>query len=291
MVLYDGHGEDPWVVEIGGNPVHVTDLIRLDAARGRGLLVTDRPAHDFHRAAGLYSLAVYRKTAALMLTLRNLVGHEIFDEALRTYADRHRFGHPEGADLERTLVEVIGARVPLAEASDELPGSGAVELDVVQFLEQGLRTTAEVDFALRDLHNVVAPGDAGYRRDESGALVGGDPPDARPVDDRDHAELDAFVVVARPGTFVVPVMIEVELDGGELRRVWWDGREPTTVIAFPGRRLVRAGVDPDGLLVLETRRLDNHRFAGPAPRDEGPPADLDELGQALVLSLLGGVGP
>jgi hypothetical protein len=263
-------------------------------------LVVDRPAHDFHRASGLYSLAAYRKTAALMLTLRNLVGHATFDEALRTYADRHRFGHPEGADLERTLVEVIGARVPLAAPSDDVPGSVAVELDVAAFLEQALRTTAEVDFALRDIHNVVAPGDAGYHRNESGQLVGGDPPDdngshapsgLNGLEQRDAAELDAFVVVSRPGALVVPVEIEVELDDGTRERLWWDAREATTVLSFPGRRVVRAGVDPDGLLVLETRRLDNHRYAERPPRDEGPAADLDELAQALMLSVLGGVGP
>lgn len=291
MALYDWHGADPWIVKIAGNEVSVSDLMRLDTARGRGVLLVDTAADAFHRAEGLYSLAAYRKTAATMMTLRNLAGAERFDEALRTYADRHRFGHPEGADLERTLVEVIGATVPLAEPSDELPGSVAVDLDVKSFLEQALRTTDEVEFAVRDIHNVVAPADAGWHRDESGALVGGAAPDATPLEQREASEFDGYVVVGRSGAFAVPVEIEVELDDGSRRRVWWDGREATTVVAFPGHRVVRAAVDPDGLLVLETRRLDNHRYAERPPRDEGPASDLEELGQALVLSVLAGVGP
>jgi hypothetical protein len=227
-----------------------------------------------------------------MMTLRSLVGAAKFDDALRTYADRYRFRHPEGADLERTLLEVIGAKVKLAEASEALPGSGAVELDVGEFLEQGLRGTAEVEFAMLSVQNVVAPASAGYHRDSSGALVGGDAPDDTPIEDREPSEFDGFVVVKRPGAFVVPVEIEVELDDGSLHRVWWDGREATATIVFHGHRVVRAGVDPDGLLVLESRRIDNHLYAERPARDaDGPASDLDELGQALMLSVLAGVGP
>ena len=97
--------------------------------------------------------------------------------------------------------------------------------------------------------------------------------------------------MGRPGGFALPVEVEVEFADGETERVWWDGRRPAAVIRFPGRRVVRAGVDPDGLLVLETQRRNNHRYARRPDKSEGPPADLDEVGQAMMLSILGGLGP
>ena len=291
MTLYDWWGEDPWIFKIAGHNLYATDLMRLDTARGKGVLVVDRSADDFARLEGLYSLSVYRKTAALMVTLRNLVGHERFDEALRTYGERYRFRHPVGSDLERTLVEVIGARVELGAPDEALPGSGIVELDVAAYLDQGLRTPKDVDFDLRDIDNLPAIGDAGYHRNEAGQLVGGGAPDLTPVRDRDSSTVDGHVVIGRPGGFAVPVEVEAEFDDGTTQRVWWDGARTSTVLKFPGRRVVRAGIDPDNLLTIETKRINNHRYAERPESEDGPPADLDEVGQALMLTILGGLGP
>ena len=52
MTLYDWWGEDPWIFKIAGHHLYTTDLMRLDTARGRGVLVVDRSADDFARLEG-----------------------------------------------------------------------------------------------------------------------------------------------------------------------------------------------------------------------------------------------
>jgi hypothetical protein len=292
LVLMDRHREDdPWVALLAGRPLHLSDGMRLDMRRTGGLDIVDQPADAYSPLLGTYGGVVYRRTAALMLTLRNLAGHDQFDEALRTYAERWRFRHPTGADLEDALVETLGRRVLLAQAHPELPDSGPVHLDVRDVLEQGLRTAREVDFAVREVTNRSLPGDAGWHRDETGELVGGAAPQRVPLAELPDDRIEGIVVVQRTGDFRIPVEVEIEFADGTRTRLIWDGRARHTTLRFAGRRVVWAGIDPDRKLLLETERLHNNRWAPEhAPRD--PIArSVAGFGQAAALAVLGGLGP
>jgi hypothetical protein len=292
LVLMDRHqDDDPWLVRVAGQPLRLSDGMRLDMRRSGGLDPVDQPADAFSPLLGTYGGVVYRRTAALMLTLRNLAGAEAFDEALRTYAERWRFRHPTGADLEDVLVEILGRRVPLAEVHPELPGSGPVSLDVREFLDQGLRTTREVDFAVREVTNRAATGDAGWHRDESGALVGGAAPSRDPVRALPDDRVEGIVVVQRTGDFLVPVELEVEFADGSRTRVFWDGRARYTTLRFAGRRVTRVGIDPDRTLLLELDRSNNNRWAPGHEAGDPIARSVAGFGQAASLAVLGGLGP
>ena len=292
LVMMDRHQErDPWIALLAGQPLRMSDGLRLSARTSSGLLAVDLPADAFPSVLNVYGDLVYRRTAALMLTLRNLVGEEAFDAALRTYAERWRFRHPTGADLEDVLIEAIGRHVPLAEAHPEVPGSGPVSLDVQAVLDQGLRTAREVDFSLRQVTNRPLPGDTGWHRDETGTLVGGAAPPRVPLAELPDSRIEGLIVVQRKGDFEIPVEVEVEFADGERTRVVWDGRARHTVLRFAGRRVVRATLDPDRKLLLELERLGNNRWA-PGHEERDPIArSMAGFGQAAALALLGGIGP
>ncbi|MCA9692627.1 MAG: M1 family metallopeptidase [Myxococcales bacterium] len=287
LVVLDSE-PDPWAARLGNQLFYLEDLIRA-AVGGRSDLDPVDASSDTYRAVNdNYGTTVYRKTAALMLTLRNLVGHAAFDQALRTYADRFRFRHPRGEDLVRTLVEGLGERRQVTPANDGGPG---VLLDVRDYLTQGLATVDRVDFRVDAIKHRRAQGQHGWHRDEHGVLIGGDAPEdaGASVATLDDAAVEGVVAVVREGEFRVPVVLEVEFKDGTRERKTWDGQDRYVIYTWPGRRLVSATVDPDGLLVLESNVLNNTQRVGEAKRDDGLTAPVGDAVEALELAILGGM--
>jgi hypothetical protein len=292
LALADRYGPDPMVVELAGVPLTLSQAGRLLAMSGSPSYPIDTDADGFAPYTGEYSRVVYRRTASLLATLRTLAGQERFDAAMRAYTDRFRFRHPRGEDFVAVLIEEIGRFVPLAQADPELGDSSAVQLDVADFLRQGLETTHDVGFAVFATRNRRRPGDAGWHRNAQGDLVGGEAPDFTAVQQREDADVEALVIVQRTGDFTVPVEVDVEFADGEHERLWWDGRSRLRELRWPGRRVVSASVDPDGRLLMEADRTDNHRFAPASIRSRrGPAQDLGDLAEAITLTLLLGGGP
>lgn len=288
LAMMDRFGEDPWLVRILSQQLRLSDLLRA-GIRGRGLWEpVDRPARAFSSTARNYGATVYGRVGALMLTLRNLAGAPAFDAAFRVYAERMRFRHPRGEDLEAILVAELGPTVNVAG-----PDEPAADLDVEAYLDQALRTTREVDFEVVSVFNRRRAGTAGWRRDADGRLTGGEPPPDLDVEleDLDDAEVEGVVVVRRAGAFEVPVALRVDFADGGVERLTWDAREYVEVFAWPGRRVRRATLDPDGALLLEGDRLDNVADARGVAEDDGAGALLGNLLQAVSLVLMGSLGP
>lgn len=291
LALEDWYGDDPWIARFAGHEFPLSAMLRTEMSRSEATGVVDRDAAAFEPEVGSYGVLTYRRTAAVMLTLRHLVGHEAFDAALKRYALRYRFAHPTGDDLRSTLIEELGAKVLVGRPDPDQPRSEPVALDVGRFFDQGLRSAKTVDFALLSVKNRRKVGSGGWHRNEEGVLVEGDPPSTEPVSELPDEEIEGVVVVHRPGDFVVPVEVEVEFaDGSTTRRVW-DGQERIGVLEFPGRRVRRAAVDPDGKLLLESKRRNNNRWASGSQPDRSLANTVGGLTEAAALASLVGVGP
>lgn len=279
-LVLDDADDGAWAIRVLGHELDVGDLLRLDMGQLDGVGVVDLPADGFRNADGLYGRVVYRKTAAVMRTLRNLVGHDAFDDAMRTYATRFRFTHPTPEDLIATLA----AELTSDPAS---PGQVAlgddVQLDVRAWLQQGLRTPRGVAFAVRWVENRRVEGSGGFHRDDDGQWS------ETPVeDDRD---VEGLIVLERSGSFATPVQVEVTFDDADPVRVWWSGDAPTLIRTFPGRRVRSVHIDPDRHLELESERYDNHRYARRSERPTTATSDLSDLTEALMHAAMLGVGP
>lgn len=286
MVFADWHGPSAWVARLGGQAISEPELVRLSLLRGADLDPVASPADAFLEVTGGYGVTVYRKTAAIMHTLRALAGADAFDEALRAYALRWRFRHPRGEDLEDALIEGLGATLTFPSGS----AAGPVHMDVARFLEQALRSVDVLDFGISRVENRRRIGDAGWRVDEEGDLVETPRPETWPkLTALADAEIEGVVVVERRGAMRLPVELEVEDVHGEAQRLTWDGQDRYRVFVFPGRRLRRAELDPDHKLVLEPRRLDNLRYAADQPAPKGLTEPLGDAAEAIALAVLAGV--
>jgi len=291
LVYFDAYGHDPWLVRIAGHEFHVSDMLRASFRKAVTFEAVDQAASEFEPSTGGYWL-VYQKTAAIMTTLRNLVGYEGFDRALHSYADKYRFRHPRGEDLEAELRATLGDRVVLAGASEHT----GVALDVQEFLHQALRESSEMDFRIHNVWNRRLPIRAGWHRDESGTLVMAelDETDTHSLELLPDAAVEGTVVVHRSGEFVVPVELLVEFVDGSRELLVWDARERTHTFSFEGRRVRFATLDPSDKLQLEARRWDNTAYA----RDVSWPKHVSDVPnvfgnavEAVALALFGSVGP
>ncbi len=288
LVLADWRGDDAWLARVGRHGFGIDDFLRGSLDREAALDPVDAPAETYRAITGSYGDTVYRKTGALMLTLRRLVGPARFDPAFKAYALAWRFRHPTGGDLVKTLREQLGEVVTLeGETLDGQP----VRLDIGDYFEQALHTVHEADFGLHLVKNRRRSGDAGWHRDEHGALVLREPPEDRelPASQLPDEQVEAIVVVQRVGEFRVPVELEVEFTDDSTERRLWDGQGRYQIFSWPGRRLRSARLDPDSKLLLEGRRLDNHRAAPEFAPADGLSRPVGDLGEALTLTLLGGL--
>ena len=286
LAVHD-HYEDPWMLWLLGNKIYMEHGLRI-AVRFQGQLdPIDQPARDFDRLVGSYG-SVYSSTSAVLLTLRRIVGGEPFDRAILAYSDKYRFAHPTGADFENALIAEIGARVNVAP-----DGQDPVHFDLAEYFDQALRSTRDVDFTVRRIRHSRLMGDAGWQRDASGELVGGEYPEeaTQSADDLPDESVVGSVVVQRKGSFVIPIELRVELSDGTTETVTWDAQEASAVFSWPGRRIESASLDPDEKLVLEWRRLDNTRVDGPRTGDADLGGRLGQLAEGVTLALLGGLAP
>ncbi|MEM6991823.1 MAG: M1 family metallopeptidase, partial [Myxococcota bacterium] len=298
MVYFDHYadesiaGEDVWVASLAGHRLTLGDGLRLRQRwRAPNADISDQSAATFSPLFAEYGAVTYRRTSAWMATLRALAGRERFDAAMHTYAERFRFRHPEGADLEAALVEGLGATFPVSEPD---ASEAVITVDVRRFLEQALRSTAVVDFDVSRIEIVPKMSDppAGYRRVD-GALVGGDAPTGRSraaMRERPDEEVESLIVIRRRGDFKVPVVVQVDTTASVERYVW-SGEARATTLRLPGVRVRSVVLDPDGDLYLEGRRLNNTAFARDVVPVRALPEALGEVTEAAALAVMGGLGP
>lgn len=290
LALWDWRGPDAVVARLGNQDLTVADFTALGFDGDARLDPVDAPPQTYRAVTGTYGDTVYRKTSALMLTLRNLVGPARFDPAIKAYAEEQRFRHPTGDDLVMTFRRVLGDH-PLLEGAGL--GGQPVKLDLAAYFVQALHTTHSVDFQLDVVSNRRRAGDAGWHRDDKGALALKDrDPEARDTRVRDlpDDQVEGLVVVLRTGEFRVPVDVEFEFHDGARERVLWNGEARYHVFTFPGRRVRAARLDPDRKLLLEAHRLDNRRAVNDAAAPDGLSGPLAAVGEALALVGLGGLG-
>lgn len=231
----------------------------LSALRG-GDEVVAAPAAAFATFGSLGAL-VYARTGAILDTLGAVYGREALQRAIGRYARYYRFLHP-------------GPRHFIAAVRGEL-GDEAAEV-----LSRALFERGTVNFQVRDVSSVEERAPRGVFDKPGGretVLV--DPPPSGLWVSR--------ALVYRLGSLRLPVDIELELADGRRQRRSWDGRGDFTTVEWAASSpLVRATVDPDRKIALDSNPLDN---AGARRSAEAPRAAERALYVAELL--LGLVGP
>ena len=300
LAYQDEYGEDSYVAKLFGHEIPIADFLRLQLGAALPLDPIDQPASAFPGQSPSYFQVSYGKAAAVLYTLRELVGHESFDAAMRGFVDEYRFRHPTGKQFEEFMIAGLGRSVRLVGDG----GPGTVDLDVQDYFDQTLRTPFEADFTLIRANSRRKVREAGfYRHEHDGeSKLHKHAPDGSHVDldespedgdDGDYSDeqAEAVVTVMRRGTLRVPVELLVEFTDLSRELFLWDGRERYVTYTFPGKRLRRATLDPAHKLIFEAKRLDNTLYAPKVKHDKGVSNDVARMTEGLSLALMGGLVP
>ncbi|HSN55417.1 MAG TPA: M1 family aminopeptidase [Candidatus Sulfomarinibacteraceae bacterium] len=259
------------MLELFGLRAAPSELDRLQLGDGSFSDAVVQPSWSY-RTGGSYGLNSYARPAVTLRHLRNLLGPETFDRAMRRFFQTWRFRHPSTADFERIIFEA---------SSGELGW----------FLEQALHSDRALDYRVRSASSSRDRGSHGWFRDEEGGMTllgeidrphadehadgpGHDEPgsDAEGAKDGDDSDAEdtlyrSVVVVDRVGEFVHPVTVELVFADGETLRREWDGRDRwLRIVEERPAKLVSAEVDPEHLMVLDVDPLNNSRRLEPDRR-------------------------
>ena len=193
---------------------------------------------------GTHSVMTYHKTALWMHTLERRLGWETLQKILATYFDRWKFKHPRPQDFFAVVNEVTGQ-------------------DYTWFFDQVYRSSNVFDYSIESL--TTAPAETRGLR----IPAAGNPQTATgPPVFEEHTTEDMYrttVVARRLGAAQFPVDVLVTFANGEQVRETWDGlaRWHQITVDKPFKA-VSAQVDPERVLLLDTRYTNNSRTLAPA---------------------------
>jgi hypothetical protein len=215
----------------------------------------DRPSKPTYTYfPGSASAISYDKTALWLETLERHLGWETLQAILSTFFERYRFKHPTDEDFLAVADEVSGQE--LSWFFDQ------VHRDSVTF-DYGIGRATSTRMRLKGWGDPDEDGLPGRLEDpeseESEEVE--EEVDEEAEDEADERPYRTEVVVQRLGAGRFPVdVLLVFKDGHEIRERW-DGRDrwKLYVVEYP-EKLLYAAVDPDRVLMLDTRQRNNSKF-------------------------------
>lgn len=178
----------------------------------------------------------YSKMSIAVEQLRRMMGPDVFDPAIRSYATTHRFRHPRTEDFLDAM----------RQATDQ---------DLEPFFRQVLFGSDTLDYA-------VTRAETRRRKGPRGVFE----VDAEGAPSRQADELPGWaseVLVRRLGGVRLPVTVELTFADGSTTRREWNGRERWIRYRVTGPKLLHAEVDPEEVLLLDVDRLNNSRRTEP----------------------------
>lgn len=216
---------------LGLAPLQEEDLFRSAIHRDGGADALVRNAWEY-RDSMSYGINSYPKAALMLHQLRSLLGAQVFDRAMRHYAQTWRFRHPGSQDFQHVLEQVSGQQLDW-------------------FFSQYIHGRAVVDLAVTEIEERELHLERGYLESAEGRKFEGA---ARP-----SPETPLFtsrIRLENLGTGSFPSEISVRFADGEKRLLHWDGAYPWIDFRFEGvSRLKSVTIDPHGILLLDQNRL------------------------------------
>lgn len=222
-----------------------------------------------YASAASYGLNSYAKPGVVLETLRNHVGAERFDAAIRHYVATWRFRHPRSDDFIAALESSLGQ-------------------DLDWFFDQAVRSAAVLDYAVaRVASEKVDDGGYGLDLEVEDAFVPA-PDEAEEGDDAsqsDEVEVTdeqwrSTVLLERRGDFAFPVVLEVRFDDGEVLREQWDGQSKWRRFDWVrAAKIEVATVDPERTIPLDVNGTNNSR------RREAARLGVDRLSSRAIFLL------
>ncbi len=247
VVMEDDYGA---MIELFGLRAEPFRLNRAQLGAGRYTDAIVTPSWGF-LSNGSYGLNSYTRPAVTLRHMKNILGVETFNRAMRRFFQTWRFRHPSSADFEQVFLEEVGP-------------------EFHWFLDQAFHSDRPLDYRVRTARSRKTKESRGWFWEDDGERIQIGPADLHrgeremgtaPEESEDEADEESYrteVIVERRGEFIHPVTVELVFEDGERTRHEWDGASRwIRYVETRPSKLVSAEVDPDHLLDLDIDPLNN----------------------------------
>ncbi len=193
-----------------------------------------------------YGANSYAKPGLILRTLRNYLGPEKMNDAMRAYVERWRFKHPKTDDFIEVANDVTGQ-------------------DLRWYFDQAIFSNAVLDYSVASIESEEVK-EVGYDLDKSVEEAWNpseeDENEGEDAGVVDEDQADTFyrseIKIRRLGEFRFPTEIEIVFEDGETVREQWDGQEAWTKLTFVrSTKLASVTVDPDRNVPLDVNYTNN----------------------------------
>jgi hypothetical protein len=183
-------------------------------------------AYDYY-SFGSYGGITYGKTASVLLTLEGIIGEDTMAKAMHAYFMKYRFTHPTKEDFLKTIEEVSGKDLRWY-FNQAIYGSQVMDYEVIKVDSFPVNWYEEQKERKKDAKKSA----------------------------KDDTVYQSYVWLHRKEDFVMPVVVEIKFDNGEIVRERWDGQSRWTRFSYQKKaKVVSAEIDPD-----HTVRIDRNDF-------------------------------
>ena len=240
-------------IELFGLRAEPHDMNRMQLGAGRYTDSIVQPSWSYY-SNGSYGLNSYSRPATTLHHMRNLLGEQVFDRAMRRFFQTWRFRHPSTEDFKEIILD-------------------EVDTDIGWFIDQAFHTDRTLDYRVRRARSRLTKDPQGWFWEEDGQKTFFGLTDRHPMksdegesaedegndDEEDENKLyRSEVVVERRGEFVHPVTVELVFEDGERLRHEWDGTSRwIKYVEIRPSKLLSAEVDPDHIMTLDVDPLNN----------------------------------
>ena len=179
---------------------------------------------------GSYGANSYAKGQLMMLTLKRMIGEELFSEMIKEYSMRHWWKHPKPEDFFSVVSEFAGK-------------------DMSWFFDQIVYGSERIDYSIEHIQNQRIKPSVGFFDDQY---------KTKQKAEKNSALYKSEVLVRRLGGVRAPVDVLIEFEGGKKVLEKWDGQYRWKKFIYKTPvKITRAVVDPEFIYVLDTNRTNN----------------------------------
>lgn len=238
------YSKEASLFDIGGYKVSNCEFTRIEYTSLPNKRISKITEKSW-KVPGSYKGIVYSKTATVLQTVKNMLGDEIFFNALQDYFEKYKFSHPVKNDFFNSFYSSI-----------ELQSGRAVKESIASFMEQALEQTVVCDFTVSSISNLTDYHATGLIEDNEGEL------NYQPLNS--SGNYYCTVTVQQLGDMRIPTTVKVNFENGESVLESWDGRGAVATFNYERKyKVISAEIDPDHHICLDIDLNNNSMTINP----------------------------
>jgi len=238
-ILDEYFGDQRSTIDVLGFKCGNKEYNRAEFFGSRNPKVASNAIKSWHYKHGGYGDIAYNKAALWLQTLEGMIGIETIDKIFRIYFNRWKFKHPGRQDFIDVVNEVV-----LSDHFDKFPEG------MDWYFKQVLFGTNECDYSVEQISFEEGDKEWGFFEDFENCEIRKE--ETTPIKNR--------VLLYRLGEVQVPQEIEIHMEDGSTKMMYWDGMDRAHELEIVSDQKVTAvHLDPHKKIMIDKNFINNSK--------------------------------